>query len=507
MGSYRSTRHGNCHQGKLWLSTALLICLGLLIPQAGLAAFSDTPIAVSTAEGKQCRPQIVYDGSGGYYVTWQDFEAEGVFAQHYDVNGDPWPAPLKVGSGSSYHQQEAVADPNGNLLVAWYDYDLGYTYVQRIDVAGNIAWAEGGVAVIDNSEPWIASDGTGGAIVMSYYGYVNRVAADGSLPWGASDNPKVYSTNSWATKIVSDGAGGAILLWEEGTVFDGIAVQRIDGSGNFVWNEGTPVRLSAEGGSPSCPRIIPNTTGGALIAWYDGSDVHAQKLNADGQIQWTAGGVVVGSSISTDDVELASDGAGGAFVTWSEWSTDTTYAGYVNTSGSTVWPSQIAITAEGDLYDVVQHPRHTIEDGQGGFITAWVNPDGEIKAQRCDASGNLLWTANGAVLATTEDMYYEPKLASNGQGGAVAVWVDYLTDSTYEDIFMQGVSAAGVAGNPGYTPPPEPTPTPVPSGGSGGGGSSGCFIETVGTVPASYPFGHLLFLLAGLGGLLLVRRS
>ena len=70
-----------------------------------------------------------------------------------------------------------------------------YIHVQRVNVNGTIAWTAGGVRVINDGEPWIAADGTGGAIVMSYNGgLVNRVAADGSLPWGDADNAISFSS-------------------------------------------------------------------------------------------------------------------------------------------------------------------------------------------------------------------------------------------------------------------------------------------------------------------------
>ena len=485
-----STRNRN--QGKPWIIAAALVCACLVLPQAGLAAWSDEPIAVFVGEGDQCRPQVVYDGSGGYYVTWQDFELDGVFAQHYDVNGDAlWDSPIQVGGGSDCHMQEAVADGSGGLLVSYYNYDEGYNFVQRIDADGNLAWEEGGVAVIDDSDCWIASDGQGGAVVMSYYGYVNKVSADGTLPWADADNPLVFSDNSWATKIAPDGTGGAILLWEEGNSFSGLALQRVDADGNFAWNDGEPLQLSVE--DPDCPRLIP-IEGGVVVVWedYTGSDyvVMAQKVNASGQIQWAEGGAVVASG-DIDWPEVASDGAGGAFVTWCDWNTYTVLAQYIGSDGELVWDSPVRMSPENDLYAVVQHPRRTVEDGLGGFITAWASNDEETKAQRCDASGAVLWTTAGAVLAQGESISYEPKLASNGQGGAVAVWVDYL-DATSKDIFMQGVSAEGVAGDPGYTPP------------RGGSSSSGlCFAGAA--VPAGGA-GALLVLLAGAGGLFMLRR-
>jgi hypothetical protein len=444
-------------------------------------------------------------------VTWEDYELWGVFAQHYDVNGDTlWTSPIRVGGGEGDPYQEAVADGSGGLLVSYYNQDEGYSFVQRINADGNLAWEEDGVAVIDDHHCWIVPDGQGGAVVMSENGYVNKVSADGTLPWAEADNPRVFSDDSDATKIAPDGTGGAILLWVEGDSFSGLALQRVDADGEFAWNGGEPLRLSEE--YPEYPSLIP-IEGGAIVVWQDNTVSHgyavmAQKINASGQIQWGEGGAVVALE-HIGWPEAASDGAGGAFVTWGDWSTDTVLAQHMGANGEPVWTEKVHMSPEGDLNVVFDwHPRRTVEDGLGGFITAWPTNDKKIKAQRCDASGDVLWTTAGAVLAQGQSIFYWPRLASNGQGGAVAVWVDGL-DDTSKDIFMQGVSAEGVAGNPGYTPPADPDdpsddPSDDPPATGGSSGSNGlCFA--VAAVPAGGA-GALLVLLAGAGGLFMPRR-
>ena len=187
----------NRNRCKPWIIAAALVCACLVLPQAGLAAWGDDPIAVSVEEGNQTRPQVVYDGSGGYYVTWEDYELWGVFAQHYDVNGDTlWTSPIRVGGGEGDPYQEAVADGSGGLLVSYYNQDEGYSFVQRINADGNLAWEEDGVAVIDDHHCWIVPDGQGGAVVMSENGYVNKVSAEGTLPWPEANNPLVFSEDS-----------------------------------------------------------------------------------------------------------------------------------------------------------------------------------------------------------------------------------------------------------------------------------------------------------------------
>ncbi|MBA3031288.1 MAG: hypothetical protein FP816_21075 [Desulfobacteraceae bacterium] len=496
LGSIRKTEARNWPDGKARFFTVLFISLCLLLPQAGFAAWSSNPIVVAGDSEEQRRPQVVYDGAGGYYVSWQENNGNGMFAQHYNAAGNAtWNAPVQLSNTTdSSLQQESTADGSGGLLVAWNEYDGkdDYIQVQRVNVNGTIAWAAGGVQVINAGEPWIAADGTGGAIVMSYNGrFVNRVAADGSLPWGDADNAISFSSSSSATKIAPDGAGGAILLWREYSAFDGVAVQRIDSDGNFVWNSGDPLQISSDGGSYSCPRLIPQE-GGAIVAWYENGVVRAQKIDGDGEIQWTANAEAVATGQSPNILGLASDGAGGAFIAWEN--SGLVRAQYIDTDGQVVWDDPVDMSTDTNLDDIPQHPAFIIPDGQGGFITTWSTDDQEIRAQRSNASGDLLWTATGALLATGTDIYYGPKLTSNGLGGAVMVWVDD-EDDTGTNIMMQGVSASGVAGDPGFDEEEECRSS-----------DGWCFVGSLGAFQATPSAGMVWLCIAGLIGIVTGRK-
>jgi hypothetical protein len=442
-----------------WFGLAMftLLCIFIFAPQSAFADWSSDPdvnTAVTTADGDQCRPQIIYDGSGGYFAIWRDknTEAPGIFAQRYDANGNAlWGEGGKAAYSGDHSFLEGIADGKGGVILAWDGYvdDHEYAFAQRLDADGNALWAADGIPVTDGGYPWIASDGDGGAIIMSYYGYVNRVASDGSLPWGDADSSLEYSTNSSATKIVPDGAGGAILLWTEDS---DIAVTRINSSGELYGEDPLLLNGTASG---SCPRLVPTGDGGAIVVWYyrdEDYTVYAQKVGGNGEIQWTEGGKSIASmsSLDSSSLGLASDGSGGAFFTWGNEDDDTLYAQYVNTSGALVWADPVPVSADGEYSDTAQHPRKTVEDGLGGFITGWYNDSYQVKAQRCDADGNVLWTDGGAVLSNGVSVNYGPRLATNGQGGAVAIWVD-TRGETDKDIYIQGIDADGVLGNPGYS--------------------------------------------------------
>jgi hypothetical protein len=68
------------------------------------------------------------------------------------------------------------------------------------------------------------------------------------------------------------------------------------------------------------------------------------------------------------------------------------------------------------------------------------NPD--IYAQRVDAAGTGLWTADGVALCSNAGDQFDPVIASDGLGGLVAAWDD--TRSGNHDIYGQRVTATGV---------------------------------------------------------------
>ena len=490
-------------KGAWGLFAVLCISAWLMIPQTALAAWSSDP-AVNTPVieylGQQCRPQIVYDGQGGYFAVWRDREVPGIYAQRFDAAGNAqWDARgIEVCSQDS-SQTEAVADGSGGVIVSWTDFrDSEDVYAQRINADGEPLWAADGVKVITGDEcGFIASDGSGGAILMSYYAQVNRVASDGTLPWTDADNPVQLSPegSAYAPKIVSDGAGGAICTWEES---DDIAVQRINSSGVLQWNDGDPLLLTDEG-LGSCPRLIPSGTGGTIVIWVVDSSggLNAQKVDGSGDILWTDGGVSIASgSIDGSNIDLASDDSGGAFITWEDPDESAAYAQYIGSTGAFVWPDPVRLGLLGDFNDTAQHPRKTVEDGLGGFITGWENNSNQIMVQRCDAEGNKLWGDDGTILADGNDMYYGPRLTSNGQGGAVAIWVDNeRITGNGQDLYIQGINADGALGDPGYTDNVRDRD------------GSWCFIDAAGTDTNHSTAGLLLLLGAWAGMIGFARRQ
>jgi hypothetical protein len=254
--------------------------------------------------------------------------------------------------------------------------------------------------------------------------------------------------------IAPDGAGGAIVTWVDrrdtlATRSD-VFAQRVNAAGAPQWTiDG--VSICSATGDQTSPVIVPDGTGGAIIAWADtrggGSDIYAQRVNSAGAPQWTGDGVAL-CAAAGDQVfpTSAADGAGGAIVTWQDGRSGTNYDIYaqrVNSAGATQWTTDgVALcTAAGN-----QQSPSIVSDGASGAIVAWMDGRGssgtDIYAQRVDGAGAPQWAADGVALCGATNNQFFPSLASDGAGGAIATWQDNRGATSY-DIYVQRVNASG----------------------------------------------------------------
>nr|MBA3899626.1 T9SS type A sorting domain-containing protein [Bacteroidota bacterium] len=135
------------------------------------------------------------------------------------------------------------------------------------------------------------------------------------------------ATGAREPQLISDGAGGAIITWQDrrsGLFEADIYAQRVNESGVVQWTA-DGVAISTATGEQRWPQLISDDAGGAIITWTDNrsgfseSDIYAQRLNASGVVQWTADGVAISTTTGDQqNPQLISDGAGGAIITWQD---------------------------------------------------------------------------------------------------------------------------------------------------------------------------------------------
>ena len=257
----------------------------------------------------------------------------------------------------------------------------------------------------------------------------------------------VLETGTQSQQVaVTDGAGGAIVAWEDTRNGNGdIYAQRVSPLGKTLW-KCNGVRFSPVGGTQTTPAMMSDGSGGAFLVWPDlrngfNYKLYAQRIDGNGVAQWAPDGIPICSG-SGDQVHaaLVSDGQGGVIVAWS----DTrilpvdVYAQRISPSGALLWGGAGVPIATGSG---AQWVPQIVTDGSGGAIIAWWDfrnaIDYDIYAQRVNASGGTLWTLNGVPVANAINDQTEVKLVANGLGGAIAIWLDARNGINTTDIYAQ----------------------------------------------------------------------
>lgn len=459
-----------------YVKLAALISAVALFPgiQALQAGWIEDGIAVCTVSGVQDLPVVVSDGTGGAIIAWRDDRVinTDIYAQRVDADGNIlWPGtamPICTAPQSQSYPS-IVSDDSGGAIIAWQDPRSGVVavYIQRINEDGYIQWQAEGVPVcVDQTGLLIGQmipDGSGGAIIAWHdfrysrnYVFVQKINAAGAVQWTVNG---VSVSTLWFHQqnpvLASDGAGGAIIAWEDRR--NGAADiygQRIDAAGAVQWGtDGIAVCNAAY--VQRYPRIIADGSGGAIIAWEDrrnnnNYDIFAQRVDGSGAVQWASGGVAVSATTYDQmDCRIVPAESGDAMVAWVDYrsgGSSDIYAQRIDTGGICQWTSNgvLVCGAAGNQLNV-----QLVANGSGGAVVVWDDERNgagnfDLYAQRIDGDGSSAWTADGVVVCGAAADQTSPQLAADQWGGASFAWMDER--GGLGDIYSQKIDAAGEIG-------------------------------------------------------------
>lgn len=430
---------------------------------------SNTPICVQPND--QEAPAVVSDGAGGGIIAWMDkrtgVSQSVIYAQRFSADGSTrWVTggiPICIGSTNQTFPV-VVSDGVGGAIVAWIDKrsDAGDIYAQRIDSVGNLLWGVNGTPICTASgpqlDPVIISDDAGGAIIVWKDGrsdggdiYAQRVDASGVVQWATNGIAACIASNiQYEPTVTTDGVHGAIVAWTDERTGDAdVYAQRVDASGLPQWgSNGVGVVVLPE--QHNLPSIVSDGVGGAILAWDDwrstDQQIYMQRLNAMGNVRWITNGIFVSDVVGNQlDITIVSDGNGGAVVAHQDGRGNgiDIYAERFDSTGSSVWDTAGVLLADIEPY---QTGLALTGDGEGGFIVSWAdvrNVAGwDIYAQRVDSSGTALWRTDGVPVTTAPSFQSSHRMLPDGGGGAFVVWQD-IRDGVDQDIYAERVLASG----------------------------------------------------------------
>ena len=402
----------------------------------GNALWTANGVVVCDAADNQLLPSLISDRAGGIIVSWDDERLgnpnSDIYAQRLDDNGNILWAANGIVVNAEVDRQgltRMIPDSNFGAIIVWNDARSGVVgesdlYAQRINSAGSRLWAASGVQISSMAgaeyNQVIISDDNGGAIIawpdesgssVDEDIYIQRVDATGNLLWAAGGVPVVTAQFSQvfnSDSIVSDGANGAIVVWEDyragPLMFDELDIyaQHINSSGNALWaNDGIPI--ANVNGYQENPEIISDAQGGYLITWDDwrpsnlNSDIYVQRLNSSGTALWQDNGILITNAVNDQ------------------------------------FTPQISLDLNNNYILIWEDYRN--DDG------SFTNPD--IYSQRINLNGELLYAQDQVISNYTGKQTFIVKLLTDNNDDFTAIWEDNRDEggNTY-NIYMQNFSSA-----------------------------------------------------------------
>ncbi|MFX1276464.1 MAG: hypothetical protein ACFFBP_00645 [Promethearchaeota archaeon] len=432
----------------------------------------NNPTFISGSSGPS---RICTDGNNGAIVTWG---RDRIQAQKIDSYGNTqWIAGgIPVSPNYNWlYCSDICSDEDSGAIITWHCgsvWDQFDIYAQKINSTGEMQWDPNGMpictAIGGQATPRICSDGTGGAIFVwrDYRAgddpsstlcdvYVQRINSTGNIQWDTNgilvvDSNIYMNSGGVHPDIMSDGEGGAIILWEDRIYESGrdIFAQRIDPNGNFLWGS-SGVSVCTADSTQTLPVMCSDGLGGAIFTWEDDrysptsrDNIYAQRINSTGDIQWNVNGIPICTAEGIQDyIQICEDGEGGAYITWSDaYSERIIFGQKINSKGSIYWQKNGIIIAEPyDLYRLGAPVLYS--DKKKGAIISWTEYNYEspyynlLVVQQINSEGRKNWINNGLIIRNITRSFRYAEICSDENGNVLLTWED---DSLGDyDIYSQ----------------------------------------------------------------------
>lgn len=415
----------------------------------GAPAIGSQPANASALEGGTATFTVAASGSGvRYQWTRNGLPVGGATAASHTT------PPLTLGDSGAvyavvvYNGAGAVFSPGAVLTVtpaAQAARTWGTPVAIETDNAGNAesvqvaANASGQVFAV-----WQQSDGTTINI------YANRYTP--AAGWGTAQriNPGVVMETAQQPHVAIDDNGNAIAVWMQSDFAQNrsaadIWASRYTAQGGW----GAPVLIESSFADAGEPRVAMDGAGNAIAVFsqHVGERIGIYATRFEPATGWgPATAIETDDSVAAVVPQIAMEASGRATVVWQAVVfTGGAVSGYeVRANRYTPaagWGSALPVgTATSN-----PTPRVAV-DGAGNAVAVWVAPDGtwdSIWSSRTVAGGG--WTA--PVLIETDNTHSArtPHVAFDGSGNAVAVWAqsDGLRDNVMANRYVAGVGWGG----------------------------------------------------------------
>ena len=185
---------------------------------------------------------------------------------------------------------------------------------------------------------------------------------------------------------------------------------------------------ASSGGEQAQPKIVATADGGFYISWFNddsgGYDVYIQRVDANGNPQMAANGVLVATRdfSSTQDYGLGIDADGNALLAFrlNDGNGNAQIdVQKVAPDGSLLWGLGGVVVSNDS--GGANSPKITAT-GDGNIAVAWSSSVGAIVVQKLDASGATLWGLTGVSITPSAGFFFLADLHGDADGNVIASW-------------------------------------------------------------------------------------
>lgn len=181
---------------------------------------------------------------------------------------------------------------------------------------------------------------------------------------------------------------------------------------------------------------VSDSSDGAILALRQNGKIYLKRVGSDGKTIWTK--QITNNSSHISSFKMSPNNFGGAFLFWGESKSEASnqyllYAQSIDTNGNCLWgENNISISSQ-SFYNV---PYDILNKKDGGALFSWIKIKNgyEIRIQRVDALGNVLWGENGKQIAFSKYVIGNLSLVSS-LNRVFVVWTVEQENHSY--IYVQ----------------------------------------------------------------------
>lgn len=256
-------------------------------------------------------------------------------------------------------------------------------------------------------------------------------------------NP-ISTTQAYEPSIAADGAGGAFICWSDfrNNINWNVFVQRVDENG-FVKFTANGIQITDDSISARNVEIVSDGAGGAFMAWQDSrGGIFAQKINSLGQAMWAENGVRV-SSNTANISRISGNAQHKLIVAWVENENHLVLSQCLDQNGIKLWnPNSVIITNSLNWDGWMSLILNISSSNDGSAYISYIS-DYKVFLQKVTSEGLLGWQANGIQLSDANKQSVAVQIVDDNSNGAIVSWGDFGMGGIYYFHNVQKIDAFG----------------------------------------------------------------